>query len=148
MHFASLSFLLLLVCVVAVAAKGGKKLVGRSTQTSSSSEESSRTGSRLEIVDEPEEGEVDEGEVVVRIRVGRSELDGSLVSGDCLLHASGFVEDVAQVEIGEGVAGIDLNRGPVVTLGRRIFLPVVEKSSEVDMRGGVSRIHFENLQVN
>jgi len=36
-----------------------------------------------------------------------------------LLHASGLVEDVAQIEISEGVAGIGFEGGAVVFFGER-----------------------------
>ena len=91
---------------------------------------------------------VGEGDVVVRVGVGGRELDGGLVGGNGFLHPSGFVEHVPQVEVGEGIAGIDLDGRAVVLLGEQVFLPVVVERAQVDVRGGVIGIHVQNLQVN
>src|ERR1700675_2310630 len=84
-------------------------------------------------------------DVVVRVGVGGRELNRGLIRVDSFFDASGFVEYVAQVEIGERVAGIDLNRRTVVPFGERVFLAVVVQRAQIDVRGGVNGIHFENL---
>ena len=91
---------------------------------------------------------VGERDVVMRVRISGRELNGGLVSVDCFLDASGLVEHVAQVEIGERVARIDLNRRTVMPFGERVFLTVVVERTQVDVRGGMHGIHVENLQVS
>ena len=88
---------------------------------------------------------VGQRDVVVRVGVGGRELNRRLIRVDGLLDASGFVEHVAQVEIGKRIAGIDLNRRTVVPFGERVFLAVVVQRAQIDVRGGVNGIHFENL---
>jgi len=48
---------------------------------------------------------VGEGKVVVRIGVLRDERDGALVGGDGVVEALHLVEDIAEIEEGEGVLG-------------------------------------------
>ncbi len=72
-------------------------------------------------------------------------MNGRLIGVDGFLDASGFVEHVAQVKIGERVAWIDLNRRTVVPFGERVFLTVVIQRAQIDVRRGVNGIHFENL---
>src|ERR1700686_1016122 len=84
-------------------------------------------------------------DVVVRVGVGGRELNRGLIRVDSFFDASGFVEHVAQVEIGKRIAGIDLNRRTVVPFGERVFLAVVVQRAQIDVRGGVNGIHFENL---
>ena len=84
----------------------------------------------------------------MRIGVGGSQLDGGLIGCDGFLDAAGLVEHVAQVEVGERIARIDLDGRAVVALGSRIFLPVVVESAEIDVRGSVIGIHFQNLRID
>src|SRR6266446_8650378 len=88
---------------------------------------------------------VGQRDVVVRVSVGGRELNRGLISFDGFLDASGFVEDVAQIEVGERVTWIDLDGRAVVLLGERVVLTVVIERAQIDMRGGVHGIHIENL---
>src|SRR6266446_6986845 len=91
---------------------------------------------------------VGQRDVVVRVSVGGRELNRGLISFDGFLDASGFVEDVAQIEVGERVTWIDLDGRAVVLLGERVVLTVVIERAQIDMRGGVHGIHIENLHID
>src|SRR5258708_32182697 len=88
---------------------------------------------------------VGQRDVVVRVSVGGRELNRGLISVDGFLDASGFVEHVTQVKIGERVAWIDLNRRTVVPFGERVFLTVVIQRAQIDVRRGRNGIPFANL---
>src|SRR5712692_1880941 len=91
---------------------------------------------------------VGQRDVVVRVSIGGRELNRGLIGVDGFLDASGFVEHVAQVEMGERVAWIDLDRRAVVLFGERVFLTVVIESAQIDVRRGVHGIHIENLHID
>ncbi len=91
---------------------------------------------------------VSESEVVVGVGVGGSELHCHLISLDALLYAAGLVENIAQIEIGQRVAGIGLQRGAVVLLGQREVLAIVVKRTEIDVCRGVVRLKFENALIS
>src|ERR1035438_1465888 len=80
---------------------------------------------------------VSKSDVIVRVRIGGRELNGGFVRTDRFFNASGFVEDIAEVKIGERVARVDLNGRTVMPLGRAVFLPVVIERAQVDVRGRV-----------
>jgi hypothetical protein len=58
--------------------------------------------------------------------------------------ASGFIEHIAQIEIGQGVTRIDCNGRAVMLFRQRVILPVVMQRAQVDVRGGVVRIEFQD----
>jgi len=91
---------------------------------------------------------VGEGKVVVRVSVSGRELHRHFVGLNAFLHASGFVEDVAQVEISKSVAGIGFEGGAVVFFCEHEILAVVVERSEVDVRGGVSRLELKSFLIS
>ena len=68
-------------------------------------------------------------EVVVRVCIGRRELQSGLVGLNRFLHPTSFVEHVAQIEIREGVARIDFDGAAVMSFGLRVLLAVVVQRS-------------------
>ena len=85
--------------------------------------------------------------VVVRVGVGRSQLQGSLVGLNRFLHASGLVEHVAQIEVGERVARIGFEGLAIIRLSKREILAVVIKRAQINVRGRVNRLDFEDLVI-
>ena len=83
----------------------------------------------------------------MRVGVGGGKLDSHFIGLYGLLHAAGFVENISQVEIGEGVARIASQGSPVVFFGQSEVLTVVVKRSQVDVRGGVVRLKLEGFLV-
>src|SRR5579871_1236361 len=75
---------------------------------------------------------VGEREVVMSVGVGGSEQQGGFVRADRIRHAAGFIEHVAQIEIGQGVSRINVNGATIVLLRARVFLTVVIKRAQVD----------------
>ena len=90
---------------------------------------------------------VGESEVVVSVGVSGSELDGHFICLNAFLDASGFVEDIAQIEIGEGVARVSFQGGAIMFFGEREILAIVIKSSEIDVGGGVVGLELERFLV-
>ena len=79
----------------------------------------------------------------MRVGVGGGELDRHLVGLDRLLHASSLVENVAQIEIGQRIARIGLQRSTIVFLRQSEILAIVVQGSQVDVRGRVLRLKLE-----
>src|SRR5260370_6684999 len=90
---------------------------------------------------------VGQGKVVVRVGVGGGEGDGGGIGFHCFAQASGFIEDVAQIKISQGVARINFNCAAIVLLGHTVITAVVIQSAQVDMGGGVFGIKFQCLLV-
>src|SRR5271154_2036737 len=72
---------------------------------------------------------VGERKVVVRVCVGGSKQDRRLVSLDGFLYAPSLVENVAQVEIGERVAGIGMQGCAIMLFREREILAIVVQSA-------------------
>src|SRR5262249_6866527 len=88
-----------------------------------------------------------QGQVVVRVGVGRSQRDGGLISADTVGEASSLVEHVAQVKVGERVLEINLDGFAVIALSQRVVLPVVIQRTQIDVSGSVCRIQLYALFV-
>src|SRR5215831_15644951 len=73
---------------------------------------------------------VSQGQIVVRVGVSGGQLQRGLVRLDRLLNPAGFVENIAEVEVGQSIARIGFDRVTVVALGKTEFLPVVEECAE------------------
>jgi len=65
---------------------------------------------------------IGQGKVVVRVGVGRRQLNRGLISVDRFFHPPCLIQHIAQVEIGQRVARIDLDRRTVVPFRKRVFL--------------------------
>ena len=83
----------------------------------------------------------------MRIGVSGSELNRHLVGLDRLLHPPRLVQNVAQIEIGQGVTGIGLQGGAVVFFRQGEILPVVIKRAQIDVRGRVLGLKLEYFLV-
>ena len=90
---------------------------------------------------------VGQRQIVMRVGVRRGELQGSLVGLDCFLHAAGFVEHIAQIEVRERVARIGFDGLAVVLLGEHEILAIVIERSQIDVRRRVVGLDFENLMI-
>src|SRR5262249_54922826 len=88
-----------------------------------------------------------QGKVIVRVSVGGSQGDGRLVGANRVGQAPGLVQHIAQVEVGQRIARIDLYRLAVKTLGLNVVVAVVVKRSQVDVGGSVGRIKVDALFV-
>jgi len=88
-----------------------------------------------------------EREVVVRVGVLRHEMNRALVGGDGLGQALQLIEDVAEIEEGEGVVGIGLGGVAVELLGLRVLAEVVVDGAEIDGGGGVAGAQLEDFAV-
>src|SRR5580692_7239760 len=88
-----------------------------------------------------------QGEVVVRVGVSGRQLDGGSISGDCILNIAGFVEYVAQIEVGERIARVGSNSSAIMLLGGSEILAVVIQSSQVDMSCGVLRLDLQHAKI-
>ncbi len=77
-----------------------------------------------------------EGEVVMCVGVLRDQGDGLTIGFDGLVEALHLVEDVAEIEEGEGVAGVSLGGTAVEAFGSFEVALIVEDGAEVDAGGG------------
>ena len=83
---------------------------------------------------------VGQRQIVVRVGVGGSELQGGLVSNNGFLHAAGLVEHVAEIEVSEGVARVGFNRLAVMLFREGEILAVVVERAQIDVRRRVRRL--------
>ena len=90
---------------------------------------------------------ISEREIVVRVSVARRECDGTQISSDGLFGAIELVEDIAEIEESEDVAGIGFGCAAVELLGAPIPPQVEVDGSEVDVRGSVGGIVVKDLFV-
>src|SRR5437763_6763432 len=72
---------------------------------------------------------VSQGKVIVRVSVSGRELDGLLVGAGRFGKAAGFIEHVAQVEVGQGIARVGGDGGAVVLLRSSVIAAVVKQRS-------------------
>ena len=86
-------------------------------------------------------------QIVMRVGVGRGQPESRLVSSNCLRDAAGFVQNISQVEIGQGVARICRQRGSVMFFGARKVLSIVVESAQVDVRRRVGWFNLKQLMV-
>jgi hypothetical protein len=84
-------------------------------------------------------------QVVMRVGVGGSELQGGVIRLDGLVHAAGLIQNVAQIEVRQRVTRIDLDGAAVVFFRQRILPPVVAQSSQIDVRRCVLGVEFQNI---
>ena len=67
-----------------------------------------------------------------------------LVGLNRVLHASGFVEHIAEIEVSERIARVGLNGLAIVLFGEAEFLAIVVERAEIDVRGGVRGLEFQH----
>ena len=67
-----------------------------------------------------------------------------LVDLDRFLNASSFVENVAQIEVSQGIPRIGIDRLAVVRFRLQVILRVVVKRAQIDVRGCVIRLEFQD----
>ena len=89
-----------------------------------------------------------EREIVMRVGVGGGQLDRHFVGLNRFLDASGFIENVAQIEISKSVPGIGLYGAAVVLFCQREILAIVVKRSKIDVSCGVRRFELKNALVS
>src|SRR3954463_1345342 len=87
----------------------------------------------------------DAGEGVVRVGVLGIELDGAAIRVGGVGEAPEVVEGDAEVEGGDGVIGIDVERGAVMLCRRFKRAVVVKKTAEVYVRIDVRRIERDRF---
>src|SRR5581483_10083214 len=91
---------------------------------------------------------VGQRQVVVGVGVGRGEQQRGLIRLDRLFHPAGLVQHITYVEISQCVAGIGLDRLAVMPFCQTVVLAVVVKRAQVDVRGGMAGIEFQDLLVS
>src|SRR5262249_26304709 len=91
---------------------------------------------------------VGKGQVVVSVSIGGRQLESRQVGANCVFHATGLVENIAQIKVRQGIAGVQLNGASIVLLGGFVILAVVVQGAEIDVGGGVFGVEFEHPLVN
>src|SRR5437764_15343958 len=76
-------------------------------------------------------------QIVMRVSVGRRELQSREISFDRLGYTPGFIEHISEIEMGQRVSGIDFYRAPIVIFRSPVVLPVVIERAKVDVGGSV-----------
>ena len=90
---------------------------------------------------------VGQRQVVVGIGISWSKLQRGMVGLNGFGYAAGLVQHIAQIEIGKRIAGINLYGRTVMFFRHPVFLPVVVKGTEINMRRGMLRIEFQHLLI-
>ena len=65
-----------------------------------------------------------------------------MIGANRVRQAAGFVEHVAEIEISQRIAWIDLDGFAVEALSLRVIMAIVKKRAQVDIGSGVRGIEF------
>src|SRR5262249_38361198 len=79
---------------------------------------------------------VGKGQVVVSVSIGGRQLESRQVGANCVFHATGLVENIAQVKVRQGIAGVQLNGASIVLLGGFVILAGVVQGAGSCVGGG------------
>src|ERR1700687_5752868 len=90
---------------------------------------------------------VGQRQIVMRIGVSGSELQGSFVGANGFLYSASLIEHVAEIEVSERVTRIGFNGLAVMLFGQSKILAVIVERSQINVRGRVRRLDGEHLMV-
>src|SRR3954451_4371943 len=88
---------------------------------------------------------VSQSQVVMGVSIRGREGEGAGVSANGFGDTSGFVEHVAQIEIGERITWIGFNRLSIMKFRPLIILPVVVERTKIDVRRRMSGLQLQDL---
>ena len=90
---------------------------------------------------------VREREIVVGIGVSGCQPYGCAVSDDRIWNAAGLIQNIAQIEVREGVARIHFDGLAIVFLSGDKIVPVVVDRAQIDVGSGMCGFQFKHTQV-